>query len=105
MDYIISDSPELDMDFSDVLDLAVAKEDAAFRLYIDMAEKAKGKESRELLLDMAQEEVRHKVLFETERDKLTERKYPTRPPEPDCAGMFAKRKSRAANLASQDVTW
>ncbi len=70
-DFIISDSPELEMDFSDVLDLAVAKEDAAFRLYNEMVAKAKSKESRELLLAMAQEEVRHKVRFETERDKLT----------------------------------
>ena len=73
-DYIISDSSQLDMDFSDVLDLAVAKEDAAFRLYIDMAAKAKSQESRDMLLAMAQEEVRHKMRFETERDKLTGRK-------------------------------
>ena len=69
-DYIISDSPQLDMDFRDVLELAVAKEDAAFRLYIDMAAKAKNEESREAILAMAQEEVRHKMRFETERDKL-----------------------------------
>ena len=73
-DYIISDSPQLDMDFKDVLDLAVAKEDAAFRLYIDMAAKAENEESREAILAMAQEEVRHKMRFETERDKLTGRK-------------------------------
>lgn len=73
-DYIISKSPHLDMDYSDVLELAVAKEDAAFRLYIDMAAKAENQESRELLLEMAQEEVRHKIRFETERDKLTRHK-------------------------------
>ena len=70
-DYIISNSPQLDMEFRDVLDLAVAKEDAAFRLYIDMAAKAESEESREAILAMAQEEVRHKLRFETERDKLT----------------------------------
>lgn len=74
LDYIISESPKLDMDFRDILDLAVAKEDAAFRLYIDMAAKAKNEESREAILAMAQEEVRHKMRFETERDKLLERK-------------------------------
>jgi len=73
-DYIISDSPQLDMDFRDVLELAVAKEDAAFRLYIDMAAKAKTEESREAILEMAQEEIRHKMRFETERDKLLDRK-------------------------------
>lgn len=70
-DYIISRSPQLDMDCNDILDLAMAKEDASFRLYIDMAAKAKSLESRELLLAMAQEEVRHKMRFETERDKLS----------------------------------
>jgi len=73
-DYIISDSPQLDMDLRDVLELAVAKEDAAFRLYIDMAGKAKSKESREAILAMAQEEVRHKVRFEAELDKLLDQK-------------------------------
>ena len=74
MDYIVSESPELDMDLNDALDLAVTKEDAAFRLYIEMASKARNEESRETILAMAQEEMRHKVRFETERDKLTERK-------------------------------
>ena len=69
-DFIISDSPVLDMDLSDALDLAVTKEDAAFRLYIEMASKAQSEESRETILAMAQEEMRHKVRFETERDKL-----------------------------------
>jgi len=70
MDYIVSESPELDMDLTDALDLAVTKEDAAFRLYIDMASKARNEESRETILAMAQEEMRHKVRFEIERDKL-----------------------------------
>ena len=69
-DYILSDSPKLDLDLKDALELGAAKEDAAFRLYIDMAAKAKNKESREAILAMAQEEVRHKMRFETERDKL-----------------------------------
>ena len=73
-DYVHSDSTELDMDYNDLLSLAVAKEDSAFRLYIDMAAKAKSEESREALLAMAQEEVKHKLRFETERDRLTERK-------------------------------
>ena len=69
-DYIISDSPELDIDGRDMIELAIAKEDAAFRLYINMLSKAKNKESRETLIEMAQEEVRHKVRFEGIRDKL-----------------------------------
>ena len=73
-DYIYSDGGELDMDYRDLLDLAVAKEDSAFRLYVDMATRAKNEESREACLEMAQEEVRHKLRFEMERDRLAKRK-------------------------------
>jgi rubrerythrin len=69
-DYIISDSPRLDMDLRDVLELAVAKEDAAFRLYIEMGAKAKSEESKDVIAAMAQEEARHKMRFEAELDKL-----------------------------------
>jgi len=69
-DYVHSDSPEIDMDFMDVLALAIEKEDAAFRLYVNMVAHAYSQESRDLLLAMAQEEVRHKLRFETERDRL-----------------------------------
>lgn len=73
-DYIISDSPELDIDGRDMIELAIAKEDAAFRLYVNMLSKAKNKESRETLIEMAQEEVRHKMRFEEIRDKLLGKK-------------------------------
>ena len=73
-DYVHSDSPEIDMDFMDVLALAIEKEDAAFRLYVNMVAQAYSQESRDLLLAMAQEEVRHKLRFETERDRLLGRK-------------------------------
>ena len=69
-DYIISDSPQLDMDLKDMLQLAVAKEDAAFRLYIEMAGKAKSQESKDVLAAMAEEEARHKMRFEAELEKL-----------------------------------
>ena len=69
-DYIISDAPELNIDGRDMLELAIAKEDAAYRLYVSMISKAKSTESKEALMEMAQEEVRHKMQFEKARDKL-----------------------------------
>ena len=69
-DYIISDAPELDIDGRDMLELAIAREDAAYRLYVSMIAKAKSTESKEALMEMAQEEVRHKMRFEQARDKL-----------------------------------
>ena len=58
------------MDYRDVLDLAITKEDAAFRLYVDMLAHSYSDQSREVLLALAEEEVRHKLRFETERDRL-----------------------------------
>ncbi|HLB73561.1 MAG TPA: ferritin family protein [Sedimentisphaerales bacterium] len=84
-DYVISDSPQLDMDLRDVLELAVAKEDAAFRLYIDMAGKAENQESKDVLAAMAQEEARHKMRFEAERDKLNREERQAGPEPGHCA--------------------
>ncbi len=70
-EYIISDSDApLDMDYADMLLLGVEKEDAAFRTYVNLIPNVKDEESREVLLALAQEEVRHKLRFETEYDML-----------------------------------
>ena len=70
-DYIISDSDSpLDMDYADMLLLGVEKEDAAFRTYVNLIPNVSSEESREVLLALAQEEVRHKLRFETEYDML-----------------------------------
>jgi len=70
-DYIISDSDSpLDMDYADMLLLGVEKEEAAFRIYVNLIPNVHDEESREVLLALAQEEVRHKLRFETEYDML-----------------------------------
>jgi rubrerythrin len=70
-DYIMSDSDSLlDMDYTDMLLLGMEKEEAAFRLYVNLIPNAQDEESREVLLALAQEEVRHKLRFETEYDIL-----------------------------------
>jgi rubrerythrin len=66
-EYIISDSPlPLDMDYKDVLMLAIEKENAAYRTYINLIGSVNDEGSREVLLELAQEEVKHKLRFETE---------------------------------------
>ena len=68
-EYIISDDPsQLDMDYKDVLMLGMEKEEAAFRTYVNLLANINNEESREVLLAIAEEEVKHKLRFETEYD-------------------------------------
>ena len=70
-DYIISESSALlDIDYKDVLLLAMEKEEAAFRIYVNLVAKARDEQMQELLLALAEEEVKHKIRFETEYDLL-----------------------------------
>jgi len=74
-DYILSDSASpLDMDDKDVLLLAMEKEDAAFRTYVNLVANVHDEESREMLLALAEEEVKHKLRFETEYNELFKKK-------------------------------
>ena len=69
--YIISDGQSLlDMDYKSMLKLAMEKEDAAFRLYVNLVPNAPDIESREVLLAIAQEEVKHKLRFQLEYDMI-----------------------------------
>ena len=70
-DYILADDAVvLDMDYKDVLLLAMEKEDAAFRIYVNLVGTIGDEQSREVLLALAQEEVRHKLRFEAEYDAM-----------------------------------
>lgn len=73
-DYIMSDSDlPLDIDYADMLLLGMEKEDAAFRMFVGLIPNVQDEQSREVLLALAQEEVKHKLRFETEYDKLNEK--------------------------------
>ena len=70
-EYIVSDVDSLlDMDYKDILMLAIEKEEASFRTYVNLVSHAKDEESRETLLGIAEEEVKHKIRFEIEYDLL-----------------------------------
>jgi len=70
-DYILSDSNmPLDMDDKDVLLLGMEKEEAAFRTYVNMVPNVHDEESQEILLALAEEEVKHKLRFEAEYNEL-----------------------------------
>jgi rubrerythrin len=73
--YIVSNDPSpLDMDYKDMLMLGMEKEEAAFRTYVNLAASVKDEKSREVLLAIAEEEVRHKLRFQTEYDTLLKKR-------------------------------
>ena len=68
---ILSDNQlQSDMNYKDMLLLGIEKEEASFRIYIDLIPQVRDKESREVLLALAEEEVKHKLRFEIEYDLL-----------------------------------
>jgi rubrerythrin len=73
--YIVSNDPSpLDMDYKDILMLGMAKEEAAFRTYVKLAANVHDKKSQEVLLTLAEEEVKHKLRFQTEYDILLKKR-------------------------------
>jgi rubrerythrin len=73
-DYIISDSGSpLDIDYTDMLLLGMEKEEAAFRMFVNLIPSVSDEGSREVLLSLAEEEVRHKLRFENEYNMLHEK--------------------------------
>ena len=70
-DYILSysDGP-LQMDLKDILLLGMQKEEASFRTYVSLIANIHEEETQELLLALAEEEIRHKLRFEAEYNEL-----------------------------------
>ena len=61
---------DVEMDYKDMLIIGMQKEEASFRLYVDLAGRVSDPKSRETLLATAEQEVRHKLRFEIEYDDL-----------------------------------
>jgi len=62
--------PKLDMNYKDMLLLGIEKEEASFRTYVSLIGTVHEQGSREVLLAIAEEEVKHKLRFELEYDML-----------------------------------
>ncbi len=70
-DYIVDEhNVLLDMDYKDMLLLGMEKEEASFRTYVNLVANARDEQTQELLLALAEEEVKHKLRFQTEYDIL-----------------------------------
>jgi rubrerythrin len=63
--------PHPEMSDVDLLVVAMSREKAAFRIYTNLASIATTKDSRDVLLGLAQEEAQHKLRLEIEYDLTT----------------------------------
>ena len=70
VEYEIEGDYVFDMEYADILHLAIEKEDAAFRLYASMSSKVDDQDSVDMLLALAEQEVKHKLRFEYEYESL-----------------------------------
>lgn len=69
-DYLVADEPTPDMSYAEALILAMKKEKAAYRLYLDLAAVAESEELTTMFLALASEEAKHKLRFEIEYDDV-----------------------------------
>lgn len=69
-DYMVSVKPSPDMSYSEALVLAMKKEKAAFKLYLELSKRANNDEMKNVFLSLAQEESKHKLRFEIEYDEF-----------------------------------
>jgi rubrerythrin len=68
-DYLVEITPYPGMSYQEALIVAMKKEKAAFRLYLDLSEAVADAGLRETFLNLAMEEAKHKLRFELEYDE------------------------------------
>jgi rubrerythrin len=68
-DYIVQSQSGTDMTYEEALVLAMKREKAAFKLYMKLSDSAPSESLKQLFLNLAQEESRHKLRFELEYDE------------------------------------
>ena len=69
-DYVVDVQPQPEMSYADILILAMKREKAAYRLYLNLAAIALSEELTNTFLLLAQEEAKHKLRFEIEYDDV-----------------------------------
>lgn len=63
-DYIVEPSQNGELRYQDVLIIGMKREEAAFTLYTDLAERSSDDDVKKLFLKLASEEASHKLFFE-----------------------------------------
>lgn len=68
-DYVVDVMPGPDLKYDEALVVAMKKEKAAFRLYMDLSDRTVDSSMKELFMALALEESKHKLRFEIEYDQ------------------------------------
>ena len=68
-DYLVDVEYSPDMEYQDVLILAMKREKKAFQLYTNIADRTDDPDTKKLFQVLAQEEAKHKLKLETEYDE------------------------------------
>ena len=69
-DYFVSDKETKDIGYQEALILAMKREKAAFKLYKKLSKMTTDNELKEVFLQLANEEAKHKMNFEIEYDNI-----------------------------------
>lgn len=69
-DFVAKQKPYDNMNYEEALVVAMHQEKAAFRLYTEMAKRTQNTELKNVFLELAQEEAKHKLRFEIEYDEF-----------------------------------
>ncbi len=72
-DYVVKVKPSSDISYADALILAMHKEKAAYKLYINLEQRTDNPELKKVFHSLAIEESKHKLRFEIEYDEYVMR--------------------------------
>ncbi len=74
-EYAVESDLTENFNYADALKLAIEKEKAAFKLYIDMLRFTEDPETIDMFTALAEEETRHKIKFESAYKKYTRQQH------------------------------
>lgn len=70
LDFILKMAKVVQLSLQEIMVIAMEKEKTAFTFYVDSLAKVKDPQARQVLMELAEEEARHKLRFELENDRL-----------------------------------
>jgi rubrerythrin len=69
-DYLVEKEPSNNMNYQDILIIAMKREENSTKLYKDLAEKVSDEQIKKVLIRLSQEEAAHKLRFEKLYDEV-----------------------------------